>query len=105
MGHYKGVKQDALDKQRRRRRKLKPTVSWADIEPSIIADFVVLLEKLDGAIRFGRSRDGAVYSIGFYVGEERWTEWIKADDDVATTLTNLFDEIVEDFSATTEDDG
>lgn len=99
------MEEERNDRKRRRRSKVKPAVSWTAVDAGVIADFVILLEKLDGAVRFGRSRDRAVYSIGFYVGEERWTEWLKADDDIAMELARVYDEIVEDFGPTSDDNG
>ncbi|GAH26908.1 unnamed protein product, partial [marine sediment metagenome] len=70
---------------------------WNDVEPEIISSFVGLVERLDGAVRFGRSRDRAVYSIGFYVDTERWTEWIRDTDDRDMEFRRIYDEIFEDF--------
>lgn len=87
---------------KRRRGKDNVTVTWNDIDPGTIVEFIDLVERLDGAIRFGRSRDGCVYSIGFYIGEERFTEWVRGSDDVDMEFSRLYSEIAEDFDAETD---
>lgn len=81
----------------KRRASSAPQISWEDIDAEVIKQFVLLAQRLDGAVRFGRNRGGDVYSIGFYAGDERWTEWIRHDDDVIAELQRIFTEIQEDF--------
>ena len=97
MSVAKRQRQEKKERERTRRRKPKDEVSWFDVDTATIVGFVQLAERLDGAVRFGRSRDGSVYSLGFYVGEERFTEWIRGGDDAELAFAALHDEIVEDF--------
>lgn len=97
------MSQDKRDHKRkrgarnRRRASSAPQVSWEAIDSGIIKQFVLLAERLDGAVRFGRNRGGDVFAIGFYAGDEKWTEWIRHDDDVNAELERIFAEIQEDF--------
>ena len=83
--------------KRRRSKSDGEPASWRDVDPQTVSGFVLLAEVLDGAVRFGRSRDGAVYSIGFYVGDEHYTEWIRNDSERDDRFTALFNEMVEDY--------
>ncbi len=87
---------DKPGKPNRRRKRSEP-VSWSDVDPGTITGFIELAEELDGAVRFGRSRDGCVYSIGFYLGDDRFTEWVRGIDDVDLEFKRLHDEISEDY--------
>lgn len=83
-------------KGRRRGKQFEPA-DWSDIDPGTIVDLICLIQSLDGAIRFGRSRDGEVFSLGFYIGDERFTEWIRNDDQCGLEFARILDEIAEDF--------
>lgn len=97
MGAMKNLKQEKRDRKKSRRRVQNDPVSWTDIDPDIIVGLIRLVEEFDGAIRFGRSRDNAVYSIGFYLGDERFTEWIRNTPEIDMEFARLHDEIAEDF--------
>lgn len=81
----------------RRRSKQASEVSWNDIDPTIVAAFIDLAERGDGAIRFGRSRDRSVYSLGFYLQGSHFTEWIQNGDERDMALERLYLEVTEDF--------
>lgn len=85
---------------KRRRSKQQEPADWGDVSADTIKGFVLLAQRLDGAVRFGTSRDGGVFSIGFYVGDERFTEWVRNDADRDSELARLWDEIADDFSVT-----
>lgn len=97
MSVIKQIKHDKENKSRRRRAKQKAEVTWNDVDEAIIRDFLDFAESVNGAIRFGRSRDGAVYSLGFYVGDERFTEWIRNDDERDSKFADLAIELAEDY--------
>lgn len=105
MGVMKRKKQEQQERRGRRRSKAKPEVSWGDVDDDIIVGFIQLTEELDGAVRFGRSRDRAVYSLGFYIGEDRFTEWIPGGPDAFMAFQNLFIELSEDYSLKAGDGG
>ncbi len=104
MSVAKRMKHEKADRAKRRRSKVKTEVSWKDVDPNVIVGFIELVERHDGAIRFGRSRDRAVYSIGFYIGDERFTEWIPGGSDLTMAFANLWDEVSEDFALAPPDD-
>jgi hypothetical protein len=87
-------------KRTKRRQKQQDPADWGDISADTIKGFVLLAQRLDGAVRFGASRDGGVFSIGFYVGDERFTEWVRNDDERDTEFARIWDEIADDFSVT-----
>jgi hypothetical protein len=45
-----------------------------------------------------------VYSIGFYLGEDRFTEWVRPDDDRDWNFARLHDEITEDYAEPLDSD-
>lgn len=87
-----------------RRRKRVQEVSWSDIDDNIIRQLIDLAEHFDGAVRFGRSRDRSVFSIGFYIGEERFTEWIPGGDETVVDFDRIIAEIHEDYERDSPDD-
>lgn len=80
-----------------RRKKQTEPADWGVIDGDIIKGFVEFAQRVDGAVRFGRSRDGSVYSIGFYIGEERFTEWIRHVDGYEHEFQRLLQELCEDY--------
>lgn len=97
MSVAKRQKDDRVEKRKRRRRKSKPEVSWEEIDDDTIRGFVTLAEYFNGAIRFGRSRDSSVFGIGFYIGDDRFTEWISGGSEAIADMQNLIAEVYEDF--------
>ncbi len=104
MSVMKRLKQDRIDSKSRRRRKQVEEVSWSDVDDTTICQFIELAERLDGAIRFGRSRDRSVFSLGFYIGEDRFTEWIPGSDNTAVEFDRIYTEIVEDYEHDSQND-
>lgn len=102
MSVAKQLKHDKEFKSRKRRTRQKVEVTWNDVDEAIIRDFLDFAERVNGAVRFGRSRDGAVYSLGFYVGDERFTEWIRNDHERDSKFADLAIELQEDYAL--EDD-
>jgi hypothetical protein len=82
--------------RKRRSKQLEPA-DWNDVDSGILADFVSFAQVVNGAVRFGRSRDGATYSIGFYIGDERFTEWVRNDVNRDVAFRDLLDELFEDY--------
>lgn len=90
------------DGKRRRAKKRKAEVSWGDVDDRTIRDILAFAESVDGAVRFGRSRDRAVYSLGFYIAGEHFTEWIRNDSGTCTEFADLLDELAEDYELPNE---
>ena len=88
----------------RRRRKSVHEVSWSIVDDHTIRRLIDLAEHFDGAVRFGRSRDRGVLSVGFYIGEERFTEWIPGGDEAAVELDRIISEIFEDYERDSPND-
>lgn len=88
----------------RRRKKPVNEVSWGDISDDTIRRLIGLAEHFDGAVRFGRSRDRSVFSIGFYIGEDRFTEWIPEGDDPTVEFDRIIAEIAEDYESDSPSD-
>ena len=88
---------EAKKRNHRRRSKQLEPADWGTVDSGAIADFVLFAQAVDGAVRFGRSRDGATYSLGFYIGDERFTEWIRNDVDRDASFRDLLAELAEDY--------
>ena len=96
--------QEKRDKTSRRRRKKVHEVSWRDIDDTTVRRLIELAEHFDGAIRFGRSRDRSVLSIGFYIGADRFTEWVPGGPDAVVEIDRIIAEIAEDYESDSIDD-
>jgi hypothetical protein len=62
---------------------------WDDVDPRIIAWLVVQMQRLSGAVTFGRSRDGGALMITLLLDGDRETVWINPHDDAEQKLTGL----------------
>lgn len=91
------LSQKSSRSKKRRRDQENVEVTWDNVPTDIVVGFIRLAERLDGAVRFGRSRDRGVFSIGIYAGDEHFTEWIRDDSRRDAEFTRIRDEIFEDF--------
>lgn len=89
---------DQTPRGKRRSKNPVKEVSWDDFSNDTIRSLIAFAEYADGAVRFGRSRDRGAYSIGFYVGETHFTEWIRPGDDCDLAVADLLKELYEDFT-------
>lgn len=64
--------------------------SWGEVSPDAIAAAIDIVAKLRGAIRFGVSRDGAVYGITVYLGDESETFWGRDVEAVTNDLHTIY---------------
>lgn len=62
------------------------SVTWSEVPADAIAATIDIVTKLRGAVRFGASRDGAVFSVTVYLGDDSETFWGR---DVATCVDDL----------------
>jgi mannose/cellobiose epimerase-like protein (N-acyl-D-glucosamine 2-epimerase family) len=67
--------------------------SWGDVDPAWLLALVVLLESGGGAVRYGRSRDKAVLSIGIYLDDDSVTLWLDKDQPIEEQLRDIFEEL------------
>lgn len=104
MSVMKHQKNERHDKTTRRRKKKVQEVTWRDVDDTTIRRLIELTEHYDGAVRFGRSRDRSMFSIGFYIGEDRFTEWVSGGDEVGVEIDQLISEIAEDYEPDSEGD-
>jgi hypothetical protein len=63
--------------------------SWDTVDAGSIRMVISALTKAGGAIRFGVSRDGGALSVGVYLGDTYFTDWLRPDDDVEQYLEDL----------------
>lgn len=64
----------------------KQLCDWVSADPQLVLDLIGKMAKLGGAIRFGYTRDGGAYSVGFYLGDDRRTEYIRPSEDLNDRL-------------------
>ena len=100
MGQIMKDHQHKKDQRRRRKKPGKAKTSWSDVDVKLIKDLLQFAEDVDGAVRFGRSRDGSVLSLGFLIGDERFTEWIRGGTATTDELCDLLDELASDYDLT-----
>lgn len=80
-------------------RKRDGVADWASVDAAAIVRAIAAAALVQGALRFGYSRDGGAYAIGIYGDGEPYTEWIKPSEDVEEILA----QIVELFEAIRDD--
>ena len=61
---------------------LSHVADWANASSTAVGRLVECVTSKGGAVRFGLSRDGGAYSVGFYYGEDRTTEYCKPTEDL-----------------------
>lgn len=91
------MKQQKISKRKARRAKVKEAqvkVSWSDVNATRILDLIYASEKFDGAVRFGRTRDGGTFALGLYDGPENWTEYHTGVEGVDAWIGDIFEDIV-----------
>jgi len=66
---------------------------WGDVNPAWITAYVILLTNAGGAVRFGRSRDGAVLSLGIYLDNDSTTLWLDGSDPLEDQLQNYYEQL------------
>lgn len=62
---------------------------WETVDAELIRKAIATASLVDGAIRFGVSRDGGAYSLGLYGGGEPVTIWVGGNGDILTELENI----------------
>lgn len=88
-------KKNAAGAARRRRANVGSggnAADWAGVDGTLLAKAVAGVARLGGALRFGYTRDGGAYAIGFYEGDDKWTEYIPPGDDVEEYLKGIIED-------------
>ena len=62
---------------------------WETVDAELIRRAIATAALVDGAIRFGVSRDGGAYSLGLYGGGEPVTIWVGGNGDIVGELENV----------------
>lgn len=94
----KEEKKNAANEKRKRRSHAISGGSPADysgVNGEYMAKAVAAVARGGGAIRFGYTRDGGAYAVGFYEGDDHWTEYISPSDDIDEFLKG----VIEDYEA------
>jgi len=62
---------------------------WETVDAALVVKAIATAALVDGAIRFGVSRDGGAYSLGLYGGGEPVTIWVGGNGDIVGELENI----------------
>lgn len=62
------------------------SADWSNATPATITRLIDTVTSRGGAIRFGYSRDGGAYAIGFYYGSESTTKYCRPGEELDTFL-------------------
>jgi len=80
----------------RRRRATNPTgastADWGAVDGVLLARAIGAVSKRGGAIRFGYTRDGGAYAVGFYGDGDPFTEYIPPSDDIEAWLKGVIED-------------
>lgn len=82
---------DSPTKSRGLRRGQSEIADWETIDASSVIRAIAAAAKVGGALRFGYSRDGFVYSIGIYGDGDPYTEYVKPTESVEDTLKDILE--------------
>lgn len=90
------MKEVKNSKRKARREKSRPKakpVSWETPNAANILALITAVEGFDGAVRFGRTRDGGSYALGIYEGGDNWTEYWSGSEGVDKWLSEIIDDL------------
>lgn len=62
---------------------------WETVDAALVVKAIATAALVDGAIRFGVSRDGGAYSLGLYGGGEPTTIWVGGNGDIVGELESI----------------
>lgn len=84
----------------RRPRVITPSqgsADWEQANADLLRKVIAKAGIKRGALRFGYTRDGGAYSVGVYVGEDYFTDYIRPGEDVDKYLADLLSSL-EDYT-------
>lgn len=64
---------------------------WATQRADVILALITAVSTTGGAVRFGYTRDGGAYAVGFYGDGEPYTEYIRPNEDVDAALLAMLE--------------
>lgn len=79
------------------RSKRRPTedrydvADWGAVDGDKLGKFIAKVTKGGAAVRFGYTRDGGTYAVGFYDQGDSWTEYCPSPSSVEQWLAELWD--------------
>lgn len=82
-------RKQAAEEPKRRRRQKSSEADWGGQDADTIRRLISAVTKVNGAVRFGYSRDGGAYSIGIYGDGKPFTEFHPEDDGVNEWLEGI----------------
>lgn len=93
MGAMQNNPKERRGKKRSSRRRKSVTADWSEANAENIYYLIIVVSKFDGAVRFGRSRDGGAYAIGVYGDGDPWTDYLPGNQDVNEWLLEIITEL------------
>lgn len=82
-------KRDRAKAARSRRSQAAGEASYAAVDWIPLVALVEALEREQGALRLGLTRDGGAFAIGVYLGDDYATEYVKPAEDWETALDEI----------------
>lgn len=67
---------------RRIDRSASEPADWSSVDGGILQELITRVTAHGGAVRFGYTSDGGAYAVGFYDGDDKYTEYIRPNEDV-----------------------
>lgn len=74
--------------RRRRSRGNRVPADWAGADPQLVLDLISAVASQGGAVRFGYTRNGDAYAVGYLGDGDPYTEFVRPSDDLAAYLTD-----------------
>lgn len=63
------------------------SADWAMAASATVCRLISVVSSRGGAVRFGYTRDGGAYAVGFYYGDDHVTKYCRPSDDLEQWLT------------------
>lgn len=80
---------DESNARRRKARGSSAKADWNTVDPPLLQQVIATVASAGGAIRFGYTRDGGAYSIGFLGDGEPYTEYLRPSDNIGEYLEGV----------------
>ena len=64
---------------------------WSTANPMVVSGLITAVASRGGAVRFGYTRDGGAYAVGFYYGTENVTKYCRPNEDLTAFLNDWAD--------------
>lgn len=67
------------------------SADWSNADQGMLFKLILTVTSRGGAIRFGYTRDGGAYAVGFYYGAEATTEYCRPNENLEIFLADWID--------------